>query len=157
MSRHVTPSHESGQGMVELACSLPLFVILILGGAEIANLAWASLQVNNAARAGAAYASVSRANASSTANVQTAAQNEAPKLTLTTTPTLVCYCVSNTGSQGSADTGCTTTNLTNCASPSSIQVDAHIYTTATVRPLIHYPGLPASYTVQANATVGVEQ
>jgi hypothetical protein len=141
MSRHITSSRESGQGMVELACSLPLFVILVLGGAEIANLAWASL----------------RANASSTANIQTSAQNEAPKLTLTTTPTLVCYCVSNTGTQGSTDNGCTTTNLTNCASPSSIQVNAHISTSATVRPLNHYPGLPASYTVLANATVGVEQ
>jgi Flp pilus assembly protein TadG len=157
MSRHISPSRESGQSTVELALSLPLFVLLMLGGAEIANLAWASVQVNNAAHAAAAYASLSRANAASAANIQTVAQNEAPKLTVTATPSQVCYCISNTGSQGSPDNGCTSTTLSSCASPSVIQVDVRINTTATVRPIIHYPGLPASFTVTAQALVGVEQ
>ena len=41
---------ESGNALIELAFSLPLFLILILGTAEIANLAWASVQINNADR-----------------------------------------------------------------------------------------------------------
>lgn len=156
MRTHRTPeSSESGQGALELALSLPLFVLLILGSAEIGNFAWSSVEVNNAARAGAAYASLSRANAASLANIQTAAQNEAPNLTISTTSTQVCSCISSGGA--TTDPGCTTTNLTNCPSPDVIQVSVQVNTTATVTTLIHYPGLPASYTLHAQATVGVEQ
>lgn len=155
MAHTSTLSREFGQGTVELALSLPLFVLLILGGAEIANLAWASVEVNNAARAGAAYASISHANAMNSTNIQTAAQAEAPNLTITTTSTQDCSCVSSGGT--TSDPGCTTTNLTNCPTPDVIQVAVQVNASAAVTPLIHYPGLPASYTVHAQATVGEEQ
>jgi Flp pilus assembly protein TadG len=151
---------ESGQGTLELALSLPLFVLLILGTAEIANLAWASVQVNNAARAGAAYASLSRANAANTTDIGLAAQNEAPnyitKPSTQVTSTQVCYCVSS-GTPGAADSGCTKTTLSTCPSPDLIQVAVQVNVSATIKPLIHYAGLPGSYAVQAQATVGVEQ
>lgn len=153
---------ESGQGTMELALSLPLFMLLILGGAEIANLAWASVQVNNAARAGAAYASVSHANASTSvanlATIQAAAQAEAPKLTITATATDVCYCVTG-GVFGAADSGCTNTSTQagSCPSPSVIDVAVQVNTQATVKTIVHYPGLPSSFTVHAQATLGVEQ
>jgi Flp pilus assembly protein TadG len=147
---------ESGNALVELAVSLPLFLLLILGTAEIANLAWASVQVNNAARAGAAYASISRANAaaSNLANIQLAAQNEAPKLTLTTTSTQSCYCVT---SGTPAPLTCDINALTNCPSPGVIQVAVQVNTQAAVTPFVHYPGLPATYTVRSQATLGVLQ
>ena len=150
---------ESGQGTLELALSLPLFLLLILGSAEIANLAWSSVQVNNAARAGAAYASLSRANAGSLANIQTAAQNEAPKIitspTTQVTSTQICYCVSSGGT--TTDPGCATTTLASCPSPDVIQVAVQVNVSAPVTTLVHYAYLPASYTVSAQATVGVEQ
>lgn len=157
MRPHPTPeSSESGQGALELALSLPLFALLILGSAEIANFAWASVEVNNAARAGAAYASLSRANAASIANIQTAAQNEAPNLTINTTSTQVCSCVGASAAPTN-DPGCVSTNLASCPSPYVIQVSVQVNTSATVNTLIHYWGLPASYTINAQATVGVEQ
>jgi len=157
-TRHTIASAESGNALVELAITLPLFALLILGAAEIANLAWASVEVNNAARAGAAYGSISRANAANIPNIELAAQNEAPKLTLAfpNPPTQVCYCVTS-GTPGSPDVGCTTTNLTSCTSPSIIQVAVQVNTQAAVSPLVHYPGLPATYTVRAQATMGVLQ
>jgi Flp pilus assembly protein TadG len=158
------PPRESGQGTVELALSLPLFVLLILGGVEIANLAWASVQVNNAARAAAAYASLSRANAgtSNLFNIQTAALNEAPKFITDrsqVTSTQVCTCVSSSGTPGTPDPGCSNTNTQpgNCASPSVIQVAVQVNVQAHVTPFIHYLGLPASFPVNAQATVGEEQ
>jgi Flp pilus assembly protein TadG len=154
MRTHQTPeSSESGQGALELAFSLPLFALLILGSAEIANLAWGSVEVNNAARAGAAYASLSRANAASTGYIQTAAQNEAPNLTIAATSTQVCYC----SNPAATDPGCGSTSLTSCPTPGVIQVAVQVNTSATVATLVHYPGLPASYTLHAQATVGVEQ
>jgi Flp pilus assembly protein TadG len=163
MRAHLTANNsESGQGTLELALSLPLFVLLILGSAEIANLAWSSVQINNAARAGAAYASLSRANAgaSNLANIQTAAQNEAPKLITSpatqVTSNQVCYCV-DSGTPITTDPGCATTTLTSCPSPDNIQVAVQVNVSVPVSPLIHYPGLPATYTVKAQATVGVVQ
>lgn len=153
-------SAERGQGTLELALCLPLFLLLIAGGAEIANLAWASVQVNNAARAGAAYGSISRANAASTTNIQTAAQNEAPRLLTTpstqVTSTQLCYCVTS-GTPGSADAGCTNTNLSTCPAPGVIQMAIKVNTSVTVSTLIHYIGLPSTYTVRGQAIVGVQQ
>jgi Flp pilus assembly protein TadG len=158
-SKHRTlSSSESGQGTMELALSLPLFVLLVLGGAEIANLAWASTQINNAARAGAAFGSLSRANAVDTTHIGIAAQNEAPKYITApatqVTSTQICYCVTD-GTPAALT--CDTTALSNCASPSVIQVAVQVNTQASVAPLIHYPGLPATYTVRAQATMGVVQ
>ena len=147
---------ESGQGTIELAFCLPLFVLLVLGGAEIANLAWASVQVNNAARAGAAFGSISRTTAADITDIEAAAQREAPKLTLAfnPAPAQVCYCVTD-GTPAALT--CDSNALTNCPSPSTIQVAVKVNTQATVTPLIHFVGLPVSYTVRAQATMGVGQ
>lgn len=159
MNPSIAKTSESGQGTLELALSLPLFALLVLGSAEIANLAWASVQINNAARAGAAYGSLNRANAANTSAIGRAAQNEAP--TYITSPstqvtsTQVCYCIS--GNSTTTDPGCTSTTLTSCPSPDLIQVAVQVNVSAPVSPLIHYAGLPASYTVQSQATLGVVQ
>lgn len=154
------PAQESGSAVLELAFSLPLFLVLILGGAEIANIAWASVQLNNAAHAAAQYASQNHANSSTTsstnlANMEQAAQNEAPGLAITfpTAPTQVCSCV--TPSSGAETAYSCSTVQANCASPNVILSSIQVTTQAVVNPLVHYPGLPASYTLQAQATMGI--
>lgn len=152
---------ESGQSMLELALCLPIFALLILGTAEIANIAWADVQVHNAARAAVQYASQSRGNADTSSsvavqNMETAAQNEAPKLSITfpTAPSQACSCIDpSTNATGANSSGCQT--LAECPSPYIIFDNITITTQAVVTPLIHYPGLPASYTLQATATMGV--
>ncbi len=159
-SRHSLAASESGNALIELALSLPLFLILILGTAEIANLAWASVQVNNAARAAAAYASQSRTNSapSNIANIALAAQNDAPKFI--TAPSQVtsnqsCSCV---GTDGSASgIACDSNALANCRAHGIIQVAVQVNVQAPVSPIVHYPGLPATYTVNSQATMGVAQ
>jgi Flp pilus assembly protein TadG len=158
--RSLTAS-DAGQGTLELALCLPLFALLILGSAEIGNLAWSSVQLNNAARAGAAFGSISRANAADLADIRTAAYNEAPNFITSpstqVTPTQVCTCVDSSGTPGAPDRGCTSTNLTSCPSPSVIQVAVQVNVQVPVTPFIHYLGLPATYTVNAQATMDVEQ
>ena len=150
---------ESGQSTLELAFCLPLFALLILGGAELGNLAWASVQVNNAARAGAAFGSISRTNSADTTHIGIAAQNEAPKLITSpstqVTSSQVCSCVGSDGT--SASIPCDINALSNCPLPGVIQVAVKVNTQATVTPFVHYIGLPASYTVRGQATVGVVQ
>jgi Flp pilus assembly protein TadG len=153
------PSQESGTAIVELAFTLPMFLLLILGTAEIANIAWASIQLNNAAHAAAQYASSIHANASpsNSTNIEQAARNEAPALnvTLPTPPALLCSCVTPSTGSSTAPVACTATFNTTCSSPDVILASIQITTQAVVRPLFHYPGLPASYTLHGQATMGV--
>jgi Flp pilus assembly protein TadG len=150
---------ESGQSTLELAFSLPIFLVLILGSAEIANLAWSAVQVNNSARAGAAFASLSRINAADNIDIGKAAQNEAP--TLVTAPatqvtsTEACSCVGSDGSSSSI--ACDNNALQNCPYPGVVQVAVQVNVQAAVTPFVHFLGLPASYTIHGQATVGVEQ
>jgi Flp pilus assembly protein TadG len=155
-SNNNRPMTESGQSMLELAVCLPLFVLLILGAAELANVAWSAVQLHNAARAGAQFASLSRSNAANTSAIQTAAQNEAPALTLTfpTAPSQACSCIDpTTGTTGANSTGCQTT--VECPSPYIIFDNVTVTVQAAIKPLIHYPGLPATYTFNTSVTMGV--
>lgn len=161
MRTHELSSQESGAALVELAFTLPMFLLLVLGTAEVANIAWASIQLNNAAHAAAQFGSLKRANAADTTDLETAAQNEAPALTITfpSAPVIDCTCVTpSTGAETSPVT-CTSTYATTapCASPNVIFTTIHVTTQAVVKPLIHYPGLPASYTLQGNASMGIVQ
>lgn len=154
-------SQESGSAIVELAFSLPMFLLLILGTAEIANIAWASIQLNNAAHAAAQYASSIHANASTSnsTNIEQAAKNEAPALaslmTFPTPPSLLCSCVTPSTGSTTTPVTCTATFNATCTSPDVILASIQVTTQAVVRPLFHYPGLPASYTLHGQATMGI--
>lgn len=156
-------THESGSAVVELAFSLPMFVLLILGCAEIANVAWDSIQLRNAAHAAAQFGSISHSNAGATADVQAAAQNEAPQLITSpstqVTSTLACSCLTPSSGDVTDPVTCTSTYATTapCLSPKVIQTAVQVTAQVVVHPIVHYPGLPASYTMHANATVGIVQ
>jgi Flp pilus assembly protein TadG len=139
--------------MLEVALCLPLFFILILGTAEIASVAWSAIQVQNAARAGAQFGSQSRAAAADATDISTAAKNDAPKLTrMTVTSSQTCKCI-NTSSGATAGTGCTL--ISQCPSPFVIMDYVQVNTSSAVTPLVHLPGLPASYTLTGQAILGV--
>lgn len=156
MHRNQHPD-ESGQSLIELALSLPIFVLIVLATAEIANVAWWSIQVNNAAHAGAQFGSLSHANASNTNNdIETAAQNDVPAslvLTFPTAPSQACACVDTSGN--ATTMACSTITTTTCQSPSIIQDTLTVTVQAQVTPLIHYWGLPSTYTLNATATTPV--
>jgi Flp pilus assembly protein TadG len=154
-------TQESGSALVELAFSLPLFLLLILGTTEIANVAWAAIQLNNAAHAAAQFGSISRANAADTTDLGTAAQSEAPNLitapSTQVTSALACSCVTPSSGAVTDPVTCTSTFATSCASPDVILASVQITTQAVVHPIVHYPGLPASYTLHARASMGIVQ
>ena len=66
---------DKGQAFVELALILPVFLLLLVGTAEVGRLTYASIEVSNAARAGVAYAAQSHTTAQDTTNIQAAANN----------------------------------------------------------------------------------
>jgi Flp pilus assembly protein TadG len=154
------PREDKGQAFVELALILPVFFLLVLGVAEVGRLAYAAIEVNNAARAGVAYAAQNHTTASdtsSTGGIVLAAQTEAPDITtLTATAALSCSCETSTGTLP-APSSCTGVTLTSCASPSRIVEFVQVNTTAPVNTLFHFPGIPNSVTFQGQATMRVVQ
>jgi Flp pilus assembly protein TadG len=153
-SHRTTIRDEVGQAFVELAIVLPVAILLLVGAAEIGRLAFASIEVSNAARAGVAYGAQSHITASDIVGIQTAATQDAPNVTsMTATATQSCSC--NNG---------TTVNFvscaaagTSCASPNRIIESVQVTTTAPVDTVFHLPGIPNTVTLRGQATMRVQQ
>jgi Flp pilus assembly protein TadG len=144
---------ETGASLVELALTLPLLLFIFLGVAEFARFAWASIEAANAARAGVQYGAQDHTLASDTAGIQAAALNDGINLSgLTATSSHSCAC-----STAPSTTIVCSTALTTCPSPSIILESVQVNTSATVRPLYHWPGLPTTFTAQGFAIMAVEQ
>jgi len=155
---------ETGQAFVELALVLPMLLLIIVGAAELGRLAYAAIEVNNAARAGVAYAAQSHTTANDTNSIQLAATKEAATQDaadisgLTVTVSQSCSCESSAGVMTSfASCDKTVTNLTTCPSPSRIVEYVQVQTSASVNTLFHLPGIPNTVTMQGNANMRVEQ
>jgi Flp pilus assembly protein TadG len=132
---------ESGQALVEAALALPLLALILLGGISLGQAAYASIEVENAAKAGVQYGTQSGVTAPDTTGIQNAASAAAPNLTLVTTATDGCVCSDGTAS---------TCLLTDCAS-SHIEQSVTVATEATITPIVRLPGLPTTYTLKGQA------
>jgi Flp pilus assembly protein TadG len=143
-----------GGALVDLAVILPIFPLLLIGVVEFGRLAYFSIEVSNAARAGAAYAAQSAATSAYTSGIQTAARNDAPNLTkittLAVTPTTVCQC--DNGGTFATMTSCGAT----CTSPARVITYAKVSTSAQVNALFTVQGLPGSYTLQGQAILRIK-
>jgi len=149
---HAVVSKDAGQSLIELALTLPLLVLLLIGVAELGRLAYYSVEVSNAARAGVAYGAQNHVTASNLAGMRTAAQNDAGNITLaTTTATNSCAC----SSAYTTTSACTTTF--SCSGTNRIIEYVQVNTTATVSPLFKYPGVSKTYTLNGQAVMRVEQ
>ena len=150
---------DKGQAFVELALVLPIFVLLLVGIAEVGRLAYATIEVSNAARAGVAYAGQNHTTAQDSTNIQLAATQDAPDVTsLTATTSQSCACESSAGVMG-AFGSCTSisTAAGSCPSPSRIVLYVQVITTAPVNTVFHFPGIPSTVTLHGFATTRVEQ
>ncbi len=154
-----TLNRNSGQAFVELALVLPVLVLMLVGAVEVGRLAYASVEVSNAARAGVAYGAQTATTAADLTNIRLAATQDAPDLTiLTTTASKACSCESSAGvitAFASCDSA--TTNLTTCPSPSHILQYVQVQTSAAVPTLFHFPGIPSTITLGGYAIMRVQQ
>jgi Flp pilus assembly protein TadG len=149
----VHPVDDAGQSLVELALTMPLFILILVGTAELARFAWSSIEASNAARAGVQYAAQTHTTASDTSGIQAAAVNDGTNLSgLTVTSSHSCAC-----STAASTTIVCSTALTACPSPATVLEFVQVNTSAKVTPLVKYPGLPTPFTVQGSAFMEVEQ
>lgn len=141
---------EDGGALVELALLVPMFALMLVGAAEFGRLAYADIEVSNAARAGVAYGAQNHATASDTQGMQTAATQDAPDVTsITATASTFCSC-----SDGTTIT-CVTSSL--CVSPAHVIEYVQVNTSAPVDTGFHYPVFPTSYTLKGQAIMRVER
>jgi len=160
-------SRTEGQALVETAFSMSLLVLMMLGSVEFGRLAYAALEVSNAAKAAAQYGAQNDATALNQAGMLKAAQNEflTPSAVSLVLPSgsngYTCSCVNNSGTTTSVSTSsCITNNSLTapiCSSGSYLQVTIQVQTQTTFDPLIHIVGLPTSYTLNGTAQQEVLQ
>jgi Flp pilus assembly protein TadG len=143
--------NDCGQALVELALMFPMFILLLVGAAEFGRLAYAAIEVSNAARAGAAYGAQTHLTASDTTGIQLAATQDAANVTG------VIATVSNSCACSSGGMVSCTYALSLCPSPARIIEYVNVNSTATVDTLFNYPGLPHTYTLTGQAKMRVEQ
>lgn len=120
---------ESGQAFIELSLALCVFMVMVLGAFEMAQLSFASIEVTNSARAAAQYASTNGGHflSGTTSGLDETGMLRAAKadagtlgssLTFTSGyPTVSCTC---SGSGTATCTGASFPPPTGCSPPSSV-------------------------------------
>lgn len=168
------PRSDAGSALVELALVLPLLCLVLIGSVELGRIAYAAIEVSNAARAAVAYSSQNKLTASqdpaSYQLVQQVAAADAADLTsmgatLTTTPNTFCVCANGSSTPS---VNCTLMSQQCCPPGETASCTAGYYTgngvvyvqattTATVKTIFNYPGIPTSYTLHGFAQMRVLQ
>ena len=150
---------EEGQALVETALSMSLFVALMLGAVEFGRLGYAAIEVNNAAKAAAQYGSQDHGRALDQPGMLQAAQNEFinPSALSLTSPSGTTGYDCSCASDGSS-VSCTANDPKTPVCPGSYsEVTVTVQVQTTFDPLIHVPGLPATYTLVGTAKQKVLQ
>ena len=120
---------------------------MMVGTVEMTRVVNASIEVANAAKAGAQYGCKNGYTAQDTTGIATAAANEVPNLTVSTISSSACSC-----SDGTAST-CLNSDCPN----SHIEQTVTVNTSATLSATIQLPGLPKTFTVKGESIQRVEQ
>jgi Flp pilus assembly protein TadG len=141
---------ERGQSVAEMALITPMLLLLLVGTIEIGRYAYYGIEVSNAARAGVQYGAQSLTDSKDIAGITQAAQKDAPEVAgMNVTATNRCACSNSPANfVGCPARGC---------APGHALVFVQVDTTANIRPLLRYPGLPAGFAARGQAIMRVTQ
>lgn len=137
---------QRGASIVEVALMTPFLLLLLIGVIDFGRAFYDSIELENAARAGAQYGAI---NPTDTAGMVTAAKNDAniDIPSIAATATYGCMCSDGTSSSAS----CASTP--SCSS-STRQVNyVTVNTTYTYTTFLPWPGVPSSFALTGNATL----
>lgn len=136
----------AGQALVELALTVPLLFLVLLGAAELARVVYVLIEVTNAAEAAVRYGAQNSETASDLAGMQNAAQIDAADVSLgAPTISTSCGCVDGSASGVACGSGYS------CATGAAAVETLTVMTSKSFDPLIHLPGLPNSFTLYGRA------
>ena len=150
---------KAGNASIELALTLSFFAApMMLGTTEVAFLIYDSIEISNAAHAGAVYGMMSSTFAGDSAGIRDAAQSEATDLggNLTVTSTTYYACSASLGgtqypTQSAASAACPA-NATN----HYLQF-VQVASSAAVKSPIGVPGLPRTWTLKGFSVMEVQE
>lgn len=143
---------EEGSALVELALSVPALCMMLLGAAEFARIAYAAIEVTNAAHSAAVYAASSQAATADSSGITNAANADSPNLVGSSaitvgTPTKSCTC-SNT-----AYTPTSCSDNQTCQNHNSSMITAvTVNTQTTFSPMVSLPGWKPTITLKGSST-----
>jgi Flp pilus assembly protein TadG len=147
---------EGGQSLLELALVLPMLLLLLVGTIEIGRLAYYSIVVANAARAGAQYGAQNLITAADTPGITTAAGNDAGIAGLAVGVTHTCGCTGTVGGVGGLTPACPAAPP--CTLPNHALVYIQVTTTYPFTPLFSYhPWHPAPISLSSTEKMRVAQ
>jgi hypothetical protein len=152
---------ERGAALVELAVSLPLLILLLVGTADFARVFYFTIELTNAARAGAQYAAYSQVQAQQAPKITNAATSAAPNIApiiielhlssgLPDPP--VCYCALDDGT-GQPWSGVACTSI--CGSGHHLVETVTVTASKTFSTISHFPGIPNTLNLSRAATLRV--
>jgi Flp pilus assembly protein TadG len=136
-------SSEYGSSLVELAFTLPLLMLLLMGAVDFGRAFYMAVEVVGAAHAGAEYGAQ---NPTDTAGMKTAAQDDAPNVSSLSVPTPTYGCECSDGTQYSASCASQPTTCTN-----NVVYLVKVTASATYAPIVPWPGVPPSLTLTKTA------
>ena len=145
------PIAERGQALAEVGLLFPLLILLFAGSAELARVAYASIEVANAAKAGVAYGAQNIGTSSDTTGIQNAAASDAGDMaaSLTTAATVTGACSNPSILCTGSGSTCVNTDCSDAGD--HIENILTVTTTANFDPLIHLPGLQTTYALHGQA------
>lgn len=151
---------ERGNALMEVAVILAILgPPLLLGTCEMGTVIYDSIEIANAAHAGALVGMTGSGPAvNSNGEITTAAQQEAPdfgaKLTVTPTVFFVCSSAESGAQYSGQDAANAACGSTQTSHPLEF---VKVAVSAPVTPAIHCPGLPSTFTLRNTSVMEVEE
>jgi Flp pilus assembly protein TadG len=142
-----------GAALIELAISLPVLLLILVGTIDFARVFHLSMMLNNAVRAGAQYGAQDFAKSGDTSGMQAAANASAladGQTIEVPTPTRTCECASN--SNPSVSTVNCSTGTCSTGQHMVVTVSVTARKTFTINAPIPLGTIPRSFTVSRTAT-----
>jgi Flp pilus assembly protein TadG len=142
-------SEQSGQALIELAISLPLLLLLLLGAAEFGRMAYMAIEVSDAAKAAVQYGAQDATTMIDTSGIQLAAQQNAPYVanyctsfsaTVSPDPKNFCTCMTN----GTPNPTTPSAAACTAACAGYVVHVLQVTTTASCNPIFHATGFSSA-------------
>ena len=145
---------ETGQALVELAFTMPVLVLMLLGAIEFGQATYVAIEVSNAAKAVAAYAAMNSSGGYEDSSGMTAAAKadgyDVNTLLSTPISASVSYACSCSLSTDTCSNNTPPAPPSGCAN-SHMFVTVNVTTSATFTPAISFKGLPGSFVLHGYA------
>ena len=146
---------ETGSALVELAVALPMLMLLLVGTADFARVLYMTIELTNAARAGAQFGATDVGSSVDGAGIQSTAAAAAPDVVPLVTSvnplaTAACMCATDSGTF-SGGGSC----YANCGSSGHMVIFVQADASKTFTTIAGIPGVPRTLNVHRRAQMRV--